>query len=259
MDTLRRTLSGPVVHDAWTETFHGSDAQPFFDSQFDEIAATFRAAPEGEVLDMGCGPGHHTRRLLDRGFTVVGADFSDAALEQAEQQIKGNVRWVQADLTHLPFETGEFTRVLCYGVLMHVPQLELAVAELARVVAPGGVLVISDGNMHSLDDLAIALLRRLRRKPPVSQRTPRGCENWIATPKGPLFIRHSNIPSLGREFEKSGLTLRSRRPGKFSESYVFLPKPLGRLVHRLNRLRLFTRLSFGTLLTLERAASCTES
>lgn len=109
--------------------------------------------------------------------------------------------------------------------------------------------------MHSFDDLALALHRRLRRKPPVSRRSPRGTEAHIDTSAGPLFIRHSNISFLVAEFEKHGMTLRSRRPGQFSESYVFLPKPLGGLVHSLNRLRLFTRLSFGTLLTFERAPS----
>jgi SAM-dependent methyltransferase len=252
METLQRTLAGPELHEAWTATFHGAAAQPFFEDQFDEIAETFRSAPKGDVLDMGCGPGHHTRRLVERGFAVVGADFSESALKQAQERIPRNVRWVQADITQLPFVTGEFTRILCYGVLMHVPELEDAVAELARVLAPGGVLIVSEGNMHSFDDLFIALVRRLRNKPPVSRRTPRGGENWIDTPTGRLFIRHSDIPSLVREFGKHGLTLRSRRPGQFSESYVYLPRPLAGVVHRFNRKRLTARLSFGTLLTFER-------
>lgn len=255
MEAVRDTLSGPAVHDAWTDSFHGPDAAPFFDRQFDEIARILGAAPDGEVLDIGCGPGHHTRRLLQKGFRVVGADFSPAALAQAQERIEGDARWIQADLQGLPFASGEFTRVLCYGVLMHVPEVERAVSELSRVVAPGGRLVISEGNMHSFDDLSIALVRRLRGKAPVARRTVRGLESYVGTPAGPLFIRHANVPWLVRQFEANGLKLHSRRPGQFSESYVFLPEPLARLVHRFNAMRLPTRMSFGTLLTFERPAA----
>ncbi len=255
METVRETLAGETVHDDWTATFHQPAAEPFFDGQFDEIARTLAAAPDGDVLDMGCGPGHHTRRLLERGFSVVGADFSPAALEQAAGRIHGDVRWVQADLQALPFDTGEFTRALCYGVLMHVPGVERAINELARVVAPGGVLVVSEGNMHSFDDMALAAVRRLRGKPPAARRTHRGVETYVETEAGPLFIRHANIDWLVREFEAHGLRLRSRRAGQISESYVFLPEPLASLVHRINALRLPTRLAFGTLLTFERPAA----
>jgi SAM-dependent methyltransferase len=252
MDAVRETLASRTVHDDWTATFHGPAAQPFFDAQFDEIGRTLAAAPAGEVLDMGCGPGHHTRRLLERGFSVVGADFSAATLEQAEATVQGDVRWVQANLEDLPFASGEFTRVICHGVLMHVSNVDPAISELARVVAPGGTLVVSEGNMHSFDDLALATVRRLRGKPPAARRGRRGTETYVETPAGPLFIRHANIGWLVREFEAHGLCLRSRRPGQFSESYVFLPEPLAALVHRVNSLRLPTRLSFGTLLTFER-------
>jgi SAM-dependent methyltransferase len=250
---VRETLSGSTVHDQWTTTFHGSLSQPFFDAQFDRIAACFRSAPPGPVLDAGCGPGHQVERLLDRGLEVVGFDFSPAALAQAAQRIGDRgVDWVQGDITDAPFETGQFSRILCYGVLMHIPDLAAAVAELARLLAPGGVLIVSEGNMHSLDDWSLAVARMVLGKHRKVRRTVRGTETYTQTEAGPLFIRHANISWLTEAFEQHGLELREREAGQFSEMYSLLPDRLAPLLHRINRLPLPARLSFGTLLVFER-------
>ena len=103
---MRDTLEGPTVHGQWTDAFHTDQAAAFFEDQFDEIAAEFRAAADGDVLDIGCGPGHHSLRLARRGFSITAADFSPAALKQAARAAERealNIRCVTADLTALPF------------------------------------------------------------------------------------------------------------------------------------------------------------
>jgi hypothetical protein len=193
----------------------------------------------------------------------VAADFSPAALDQARNTMarEGSVEqvtYVQADLLDLPFPDHEFTRVLCFSVLTHIPQnCDGRRGTRARACAwgsPGR----QQGNMLSFDDLAFSLLNRVRGRRPVHRRTPSGVHSVVETPSGQLFIRHTNVAWLVREFERHGLVLRSRRPGQFSEAYALLPGAAARrLVHRLNAVvqrRGRSRLAFGTVLVLERPA-----
>jgi SAM-dependent methyltransferase len=94
------------------------------------------------ILDVGCGPGRHSRALAERGFDVVGIDVARPFLE-----IAGEGTWVQADARRLPFPRSCFDLVVClcqggFG-LLRGPDDVAAFAELAACVRPGGKLVVS--------------------------------------------------------------------------------------------------------------------
>jgi SAM-dependent methyltransferase len=94
------------------------------------------------VLDVGCGPGRHSRSLAARGFEVVGVDVSRPFLEAA-----GEGTWVQADARRLPFPPGVFDVVLCvcqggFGLLGGSGDVD-AFSQLAAAVRVGGKLVLS--------------------------------------------------------------------------------------------------------------------
>ncbi len=100
------------------------------------------------ALDFGCGTGNLTAKLLANGAVVWAADLSGEMLrvlhERRRSELQaGRLKPVQlsGDLP-LPFPTGYFAFVGSYSVLHHVPDYLAAVRELARVVAPGGVLFI---------------------------------------------------------------------------------------------------------------------
>ena len=123
------------------------------------LKAALANLPQGApVLDAGCGSGEFTAFLADLGFTVTGVDISATAIAQAQQRCRG-VRFEVASLkTGLPFADEEFAAVWCSEVLEHLFDVHGALAELNRVLQPGGRLVLTTPYHGLIKNLAIALL-----------------------------------------------------------------------------------------------------
>lgn len=95
------------------------------------------------VLDAACGTGRHAAWLAARGHDVVGVDASDAMLARARAKLPA-CRFERGDLAALPLPDASVDAAVCALALVHVPDLRPALAELARVVRPGGRVVVSD-------------------------------------------------------------------------------------------------------------------
>jgi ubiquinone/menaquinone biosynthesis C-methylase UbiE len=111
---------------------------------------------KGRVLEVGCGTGLLLQRLADRG-NAVGVDLSGGMLSKATARLgaraTGNV--VRADAQRLPFKDGSFDSAVSTFALTAVPDLDAALAEMARVIRDGGSLaVVSVGNPESDSRLA---------------------------------------------------------------------------------------------------------
>jgi SAM-dependent methyltransferase len=113
---------------------------------FDEVMV---AAPR-RVLDAGCGRGELAERLLETGVEVVALDQSERMVELTRAR---GVDAVVGDVQSLPFGDGEFDVVVANFMLYHVPDVELALAELARVLRPGGRLVAATNGVDQLAEL----------------------------------------------------------------------------------------------------------
>jgi SAM-dependent methyltransferase len=98
--------------------------------------------PRGEALDAACGTGRHTRRLVELGHQVLGADLSAEMLSRARANVPA-AEFVEADLRRLPVGDGRFDLVVCGLALAHLPDLAVGIGELARVLKRGGRAVIS--------------------------------------------------------------------------------------------------------------------
>ena len=102
------------------------------------IPALISGIPRGaRVLDLCCGQGNVTEALLQAGLDAVGADYSPKMLDFARRRVPtGN--FVEADAQNLIFDDAEFDVVACNFGLMHVPDQPRALAEIRRVLKPGG-------------------------------------------------------------------------------------------------------------------------
>lgn len=98
--------------------------------------------PAGRALDAACGTGRHARQLVAGGHTVTGIDLTPEMLERARVNVP-EASFSVADLRALPFEDATFELAVCGLALAHLPSLGAGVAELARVLAPGGRLIVS--------------------------------------------------------------------------------------------------------------------
>jgi 2-polyprenyl-3-methyl-5-hydroxy-6-metoxy-1,4-benzoquinol methylase len=233
------TLAESTVHEEWEAGYRSEENEAFFEEAFDRFLALVDPPPGARFLDAGCGPGFHSIRLARRGFEVRAIDFSDGVLEMAKANVRAagledRIDVEQKDLVNLDLPTGSESYVLCWGVLMHIPDLEKAIAELARVTAPGGTIIISEANARSLDNRLLRLAARLRGKK-VDPHTTFGIESWRETPAGPLLTRHADLDALVEAFSRNGARLEHRQPGQLTELYTNSHlKFLQPTLHRLN-------------------------
>lgn len=106
-------------------------------------------APGAEVLDLCCGTGDMAFALHKRSgpaqVQFFGADFSHAMLVRAQEKSgRRNIRWVEADALNLPFASGKFQLVTSAFGFRNLANYDRGLAEIYRVLAPGGEVGILD-------------------------------------------------------------------------------------------------------------------
>jgi SAM-dependent methyltransferase len=94
-------------------------------------------------LDVGCGEGHNTRLLADRGAEMWAVDIAPAFVGYAREAGTAGVHYLVAGGQRLPFPDGAFDFVTAVMCLMDMPQPDQALSEAARVLKPGGFLQFS--------------------------------------------------------------------------------------------------------------------
>jgi ubiquinone/menaquinone biosynthesis C-methylase UbiE len=110
----------------------------------DDIATKLALAEGDRLLDVGCGSGVVCTELGRRHkLEVAGVDFAHAQVKLGIEHFP-RTAFAQAAAESVPFVEGSFGKLLCYGVFHYVDDWRGAIADFARVVAPGGRILIGD-------------------------------------------------------------------------------------------------------------------
>jgi ubiquinone/menaquinone biosynthesis C-methylase UbiE len=199
---------------------------PRLDRKFARICELVRSRlPAEAFLDAGCGDGRYLAALAgELPARQAGVDISERILETARQQTSAELR--QSNLESLPFEDGAFDLVLCTQVIEHVLDGPAAVRELARVLRPGGALVISTDNERNLVTRVLnapraALVRLLHL---------RGRRGMVESPATP-YTRASFAGLL----EHAGLRVELLETFRFQLQWPLGRSPLQRALNALDR------------------------
>src|SRR5215470_5905216 len=185
-----------------------------------ELGLVRRHGAGRDVFEAGCGTGLLLREAAEVARTAVGLDLSRGMLAPARAR---GLRVVQGSLTDVPLPSASFDLVYSMKVLAHVPPIERAIAELARLVRPGGHLLLEFYNPLSLRYLA----KRL------------GGPGAIAasTTESDVYTRYDTL-ARARSYLPPGLELVGVRGVRVvtPSSHVFAVPPLARLFSWAERL-----------------------
>jgi SAM-dependent methyltransferase len=117
------------------------------EAAMEDLFSRIEVAPKARVLDIGCGPGDTTRQIksLFPDADVVGVDRNPAFVDHARMRTPpaySGLSFGVGDASELSFAAGSFDLVFCRFVLMHLADPSRAVAEFARVLRPGGKVIV---------------------------------------------------------------------------------------------------------------------
>jgi SAM-dependent methyltransferase len=128
---------------AWIDVLDRVRAEPAYVSYKGRVAELLRPVAGGRYLELGTGTGDDARAFEDRqGVRVTGVDASATMVEEARRRGLRNV--LVADAHELPFEDAAFDGAWADRVFQHLESPEAALAEMSRVVRPGGRIVVAD-------------------------------------------------------------------------------------------------------------------
>jgi SAM-dependent methyltransferase len=138
-----RPLTTVEGYAAWASTYDqpGNGCFPLDEPVISEMLQSVPA--DGKAVDVACGTGRLSRLLLQRGHAVVGVDSSPDMLSVARRN-HPLLDVLEGDVRALPLDTGAQDVVVCGLALSHLPDLRPVFSELARVLRPGGHLIVSD-------------------------------------------------------------------------------------------------------------------
>ncbi len=141
LDPVERDLR--TGYDEWSAIYDGPNPMIETEERVAHPILRDLVQPGMKALDAACGTGRQAALLHELGCSTVGLDQSESMVAVARSKLP-DVRFEVGDLEHLPFADDEFDLAVVSLALCHLADPGAAVAELARVVRPGGVLMITD-------------------------------------------------------------------------------------------------------------------
>jgi SAM-dependent methyltransferase len=148
--------------DRWAGRYEEDRTSRWIAKLQNEALDALSLTADDRLLDVGCGTGAAVRGAAPVVERAVGVDLSPAMIARARELAADlpNAEFHEADSEGLPFGDGEFTALLCTTSFHHYPDPHLAAREMARVLGPGGRVLIGDGCGDRLGARAFDLILR---------------------------------------------------------------------------------------------------
>lgn len=141
-----------VVSGRWDDlrkSFYGDEVR-------DAVLNAAKIQPSDTVLDVGAGTGFLTESAAKIAQNVIALDFSEAMMGEARTKLRGrNVEFKIGNVEHIILPDGSVNAVIGNMILHHCLDPEAAIRDMARVLAPGGRLALSDLQQHNYEFLRV--------------------------------------------------------------------------------------------------------
>lgn len=206
-----------------------------------EIIRALKLKTDDVLLDVGCASGYQVFSVASHIKRGVGVDiakgFVDAANAFAREHGITNTEFVHVDAEQLPFADAAFTKIICSEVIEHVVDPSILLAEIKRVLAPGGLVVFTVPNWNSRGTLWKRIMNGFRPFPftPLTDFSMEG----IAA-HGDAHVWQFTIASFTDLIKKAGFEV------QYTGGAAFIDGPkIGRVIQITNHLGLFRRLTFS--------------
>jgi SAM-dependent methyltransferase len=224
---------------AYDKEFGGTIGRYVDESETRPFRGLFRSLKNSKILDVGCGTGRHLA-LFDGSNELHGLDLSESML--AEAAVKNpSAKFCSGSADSLPYPDGTFDVVMSSRVLQHLKDQKKAVSEMARVLKPGGRLVLLSYNSWSL----LCLYKQVRMgcvgrvlnivvKPLLGRRS-------FFNPWGFSYDNYCSVPELSGYMKESGLDVEMSWGATCGQAWFWNDLFIGKLLERtlpfiLNRL-----------------------
>lgn len=160
------TKSVKTLYDEISHKYHENRARAV--SDYTELPAVLRLAGDVRglsVLDAGCGPGRHSKRLLDKGASVTGIDISPEMIQIAREHCAGRGEFFTANFERAKFRRGSFDLIVASLCLMYSKELGPVMRNFGRCLKRGGRLIFSVYHpvrfLHKIPDFDFSKRRKV--------------------------------------------------------------------------------------------------
>jgi len=148
----------------WSKLYDSADGRNYHFHVRRNRVLELLPAQLGRVLDVGCGPGVMTEAVLDRGGTFDGVDLSPEMISEAKDKFGNlpNVSFAVGNIEAIDASDNSYDQLICMAVIEYLNTPELALVEMARVLKPGGIAIITVPKRLHISRVTVAATKPVR-------------------------------------------------------------------------------------------------